>query len=203
MDRIKLNDYLKKINPEFKDVENKLLEQLPNAYLLDNNDGLKKYCGCVNLKSVDFLLKKDGELYFIEFSDLNSEDASIRKNIDDQIKCCKKQKEKKIDCPVKDYPKQLQNMKSNDFVLKYKDTILLLYLIKNNLEPEDIFDEDINKWHYLIVYNKEPNTDLIKYLDLLKSSIQSSLPAKILNRNNFKLQTLNMFIKSLKLDLFS
>lgn len=193
MAKIELNHFVRKIDPEFRDITQELLKRLPNGYLLDNNDGLKKHCNCENLKCVDFLLEKDGNLYFTEFSDLNSEDGNIREKIKQQINCCEQVKS----CPVKkDYPKVLQNIKTNDFVLKYKDTLLLLLSIKNDLEPDTIFHENTDKWHFLIVYNNKPNTDLVKYLDLLKSNIISSLPTKLFNRNNFKIQNLDYFISN-------
>lgn len=193
MAKIELNNFLKKIDPEFRDITEELLERLPNGYLLDNDDGLKKHCNCDNLKSVDFLLEKDGNLYFTEFSDLNSEDGNIREKIKQQINCCEQAKS----CPVKgDYPKLLQNIKVNDFALKYKDTLLLLLSIKNDLEPKTIFHENTDKWHFLIVYNKKPNLDLVRYLDLLKSNIKSSLPTRLLNKDNFKIQNLDNFINN-------
>lgn len=191
MAKIELNHFYRKIDPEFRDINKKLLERLPNGYLLDNDDGLKKHCDCVNLKSVDFLLEKDGNLYFTEFSDLNSEDGNIREKIQQQISCC----ERSLCCPVKkDYPKQLQNIKAKDFALKYKDTLLLLLSIKNDLEPKNIFHENTDHWHFLIVYNRNPNPDLSRYLDFLKSNIISSLPTRLFNRNNFKIQHLDKFI---------
>lgn len=192
MNKIKLNHFLKKIDPEFRDITKELRKRLPKGYLLDNDDGLKKHCNCVNLKSVDFLLVKEENLYFIEFSDLNSEDGNIREKIKQQIYCCEQVKF----CPVKkDYPKLLQNIKGNDFTLKYKDTLLLLLSIKNDLEPETIFHENTDKWHFLIVYYK-PGPDLSRYLDFLKTQIISSLPARLFNRNNFKIQDLDSFLKN-------
>ncbi|OTQ45478.1 hypothetical protein, partial [Gilliamella apis] len=92
MAKIELNNFFKKIDPEFRDITEELLERLPNGYLLDNDNGLKKHCNCDNLKSVDFLLEKDENLYFTEFSDLNSEDRNIREKIKQQINCCEQAK---------------------------------------------------------------------------------------------------------------
>lgn len=189
MVKIELKQFLKRIDPEFRDVTEELLGQLPKGYLLDNNNGLKNYCDCINLKSVDFLLEKDGNLYFTEFSDLDSENGNIRQKIQKQIKCCEQRP-----CPAGDYPRLLQNIKANDFALKYKDTLLLLLSIKNNLEPKTVFHENTDKWHYLIVYNKELNPDLSRYLDLLRSTILSSLPTRLLNKKNLKFQYLNSFV---------
>lgn len=156
---------------------------------LDGNNGVKARNGLHQLKSTDYLVQRNGECIFIEFSDLVSQMSNLKalenRNAKDKVlqeywlsKLTEKCSEKKL-------IKLINNIIRNELLSKIKDSLLLINWIGYN---------KCNTYVYYIVV-KDFEHDSVIYLDVLKNEVKSALPSKMCK--DIKILTLEKLVSIL------
>lgn len=166
-----INDFLEELDHKFKDVF-----PLTGHYgfKLDEQRGIKQYCGKQSLKSVDYLVSNEEKHHFVEFSDIGrqidamfNEIAAIRE-LPELDKNFKKRLFKNIKSSV--------NNEARD---KYKDTCTIFFHIDDCLSDAPSIPKGCK---FVIVYSpldghlKNSKIEIVKFIDMMKTNLTTSLP---------------------------
>lgn len=182
--------FLEDINHEMPDHQSITIER--QAYKVDGEHGIKNACNLSNLKSVDYFENhlKRGLLY-LEFSDLIKQDEQIKEKVA-QIR--ESNLPKKLNAEIR---KHYYKVIHKELVDKFKDSLQITTKMVNFLE--NIPECFLKNGDYVIIIppidfnDKSKAEDIVRFLDVLKSNIRSSLNNQFFN--DVKIVPLDVFCK--------
>jgi len=154
-----------------------------NGVRLDEDWGVKQFCGMQALKSTDFLVLLKGKHAFLEFSDIGLQ-------IDSTLQKVKALKESNVsDQLTKELGKKLRKAVSQEARDKYKDTCTLFSRI-TDYQNEKLSDSPLlaKGCKFIIVYapfRKELQNspaDLVRFIDHMQNNLATSIPDEMFHQ---------------------
>ncbi|MDN8598649.1 hypothetical protein Q0A17_04330 [Citrobacter sp. S2-9] len=189
MSAVSFSTFAELMDHEFTNTTQKI-EKI--GYKVDGK-GIKSHCSCTTLKSVDYFHEIEGDMIFIEFSDLESQ-KSQQAILIDELK-----KSGMGKGTIRLFVKELHKSISVEMRKKYIDSIHILRCMNGKIVDVPEWASNRDKGKYVIVVAplpelspKEKRIELLRLLDKLESDLTLSIPEPLFS--GVKVMPLDKFI---------
>lgn len=169
---VDISSYLELMDHEFGGIDIKPSKQ---GYRVDRG-GIKAHCAYPNLKSVDYFHGDNGEMVFIEFSDLAKQHLSILESIE-QFKKCNLDK-----CIIRRNVKRLHREIAHELKQKYMDSLVIIRKVPKVFEGvPDWMRVEAGKVVIVVAptehgVDEAKKQDVVRVLEKLKDDLACSIP---------------------------
>lgn len=189
MNSVSFDSFAENMDHEFRNVDlpiNKV------GYKVDG-EGIKIHCQCRTLKSVDYFHDQNGDIVFIEFSDLAAQNEQIHATIEDVKKSGMQPNN------IRQLIGEMHKKIPQEMRKKYIDSIHIMRCMGENITniPEWASNRGKGKYYIVVAPISElaPETqkgDLVRMLDTLQNRLTESIPDPLFN--GVEVIPLNRFI---------